>query len=270
MKTNLLLLSFSILIFCGCGSIRIEKRKHLKGWSITSNRNYNSEALKVQTNLESIDNSLHAETSFALINKDIISIPTNSSENLVESVINIEADNRVKNAISPSSQESSNKLVHTKNNLAMEDSCDLIVCKNGDEIYGRVIEIGLTEIKYKKCDNPTGPTISIANSSVLMIKYPNGTKDIISSTTNTTNINSGPKVNPLALASMICGILALFTYFGAIPLAIAPIVLSVLALKQIKANPDNYSPASVKMAKAGIICGIIGLSVWVILIIFLL
>lgn len=65
--------------------------------------------------------------------------------------------------------------------------CDFIVCKNGDEIEAKVLEIGENEIKYKRCDNTDGPTISIRSSEVLMIKYPNGTKDIIKSSSKTTS-----------------------------------------------------------------------------------
>ncbi len=58
-------------------------------------------------------------------------------------------------------------------------SQDNIVLKNGEEISAKVLEIGTGEIKYKKASNPEGPTYSIAKSEVFMIKYENGTKEII-------------------------------------------------------------------------------------------
>ena len=61
---------------------------------------------------------------------------------------------------------------------------DVIIMKNGDEIKSKVTEIGINEIKYKKFDNLNGPVITVAKSDVFMIKYENGTKDIISSNTN--------------------------------------------------------------------------------------
>lgn len=152
------------------------------------------------------------------------------------------------------------------------DSCDLIVCNNGNEINAKVLEIGLAEIKYKKCDNPNGPTISIKKADVLMIKYPNGTKDIIKSSasgnSSSKNENNGPKSNPLALTSMILGVLSLLTvisYFM-IAMGIVAIILGVVANKQTKENPDNYTPGSSKLAKAGI-CAIVGLGI---LLLFLL
>lgn len=56
---------------------------------------------------------------------------------------------------------------------------DVIIKKNGDEIKSKVLEVALTIIKYKKFDNPNGPTFEILKSEVFMIKYENGTKDII-------------------------------------------------------------------------------------------
>jgi len=58
--------------------------------------------------------------------------------------------------------------------------CDIIILSNGDELYGRVINIEIDVIKYKKCDNLDGPAYSIARNKVFMIRYSNGTKDIIS------------------------------------------------------------------------------------------
>ena len=72
----------------------------------------------------------------------------------------------------------------TKENLVesiADDSCDLIILTNGDELLGKVTEIGIDAVKYKKCDNLEGPLISLKKSDVFMIKYPNGSKDIITS-----------------------------------------------------------------------------------------
>ncbi|MFA5781369.1 MAG: hypothetical protein WC868_03770 [Bacteroidales bacterium] len=65
--------------------------------------------------------------------------------------------------------------------ITSSDECDNIVLKNGEEIKAKVTEITTDEIKYKKCDNLTGPSYSIKKSEVFMIRYSNGTKDIITS-----------------------------------------------------------------------------------------
>jgi len=56
---------------------------------------------------------------------------------------------------------------------------DIIIKENGDEIKAKVMEIGITEIKYKKAGNEEGPTYAILKSEVFLIKYANGTKDVI-------------------------------------------------------------------------------------------
>ena len=58
------------------------------------------------------------------------------------------------------------------------NSQDLIIRKDGEEINSKVLEVNLEIIKYKKFDNPNGPTFEISKSDVFLIKYENGTKDV--------------------------------------------------------------------------------------------
>ena len=58
------------------------------------------------------------------------------------------------------------------------ETCDNIILKNGNEIKCKVEDIGLDVVKYKKCENITGPSYSILKKDIFMIKYANGTKDI--------------------------------------------------------------------------------------------
>jgi len=53
--------------------------------------------------------------------------------------------------------------------------------RSGENILVKVIEVGTTEVKYKKQDNLNGPVFSILKSDLLLIKYENGTKDDFSS-----------------------------------------------------------------------------------------
>lgn len=62
----------------------------------------------------------------------------------------------------------------------MAISQDIITLKTGEEIKAKVNEIESTDIKYKKFENLSGPTYYISKEKVLMIKYENGTKEIIS------------------------------------------------------------------------------------------
>jgi hypothetical protein len=59
-------------------------------------------------------------------------------------------------------------------------SQDVITKKSGEDIKAKILEIGQTEVKYKKFDNQDGPTYTILKSDLLMIRYENGTKDIFS------------------------------------------------------------------------------------------
>ena len=59
-------------------------------------------------------------------------------------------------------------------------SQDVITTKTGDDIQAKVMEVGNTEIKFKRMDNPDGPLFTLLKSDVLMIRYANGTKDIFS------------------------------------------------------------------------------------------
>jgi len=57
-------------------------------------------------------------------------------------------------------------------------SQDVITKKTGEEIKVKVLEVGNSEIKFKKFENQDGPVYSIPRLEILMIRYENGTKDI--------------------------------------------------------------------------------------------
>jgi hypothetical protein len=93
------------------------------------------------------------------------------------------------------------KIDATISSKSVGSSYDVIFFKNGNEINSKIIEIALYEIKYKKIENIDGPTITIPKSDVLMIKYANGTKDII----NTANTNTvQPVVETPSTSTDIC------------------------------------------------------------------
>jgi hypothetical protein len=54
---------------------------------------------------------------------------------------------------------------------------DTLLMRYSENIIVKVIEVGKTEVKYKKQDNLNGPMFSILKSDLLMIKYENGTTD---------------------------------------------------------------------------------------------
>lgn len=130
--------------------------------------------------------------------------------------------------------------------------CDIIVLKNGDDVKAKVLEISPIEIKYKKCLSPDGPLYIVKKLDVFMIKYANGTKDVIDvEKTNEPDVTkdeivpdtsyTGPKtMHPKAKSALI------FAWFGLIPLlgilaCIKAIVDAGDALTDIKKNPNRYT-----------------------------
>jgi hypothetical protein len=61
-------------------------------------------------------------------------------------------------------------------------SQDKIYLTDNSVVNGKVSEIGLTEIKYKKSENLTGPDYVMPKSKITMIIYENGTHEVINST----------------------------------------------------------------------------------------
>ena len=62
-------------------------------------------------------------------------------------------------------------------------SQDLITIKSGEDMQAQILEVGQSEVKYKKFDNLNGPIFTILKSDILIIRYENGTKDIFSNKT---------------------------------------------------------------------------------------
>jgi TM2 domain-containing membrane protein YozV len=151
---NTFALSFSfLLIFSSCS---IEKRQHTKGYYVNWNSSYNStikkESKLIQSNSEEF---VLAQTS---TNTKEISTPIFEAK---------------------STKSNSDKRKKFKQKIEKNAECDVIILKNGTEIQAKVIEIGEFKVKYKNCDNLTGPTFYKNKSEIFMVKYPNGTSTII-------------------------------------------------------------------------------------------
>jgi hypothetical protein len=62
---------------------------------------------------------------------------------------------------------------------AKSQSCDNMIFNDGTEVLCLVQEIRINEIAYKKCDQPDGPLYIIEKEKVFLIKYKNGTSQVI-------------------------------------------------------------------------------------------
>lgn len=56
---------------------------------------------------------------------------------------------------------------------------DLLTKTSGEELQVKVLEITPTDVRYKRTDNPDGPMITIRRYDVFMIRYANGTKELL-------------------------------------------------------------------------------------------
>jgi hypothetical protein len=138
---------------------------------------------------------------------------------------------------------------------------DVIVLKSGDEIKSKVIEITPTEIKYKKFDNLEGPTIVILKSEASMIKYANGTEDVMPSNNSLASApgdNAGT-VHPAPVASggvslyvMPLGFLEFGPVFGAefapapnLSVGVHVRIESLGLLSYVITENDGYEPNTI-------------------------
>ena len=61
----------------------------------------------------------------------------------------------------------------------LDEECDNLILRDGNEILVKIIEITPDLIKYKRCKKENGPLISVSKEDVFMIKYNDGTKELI-------------------------------------------------------------------------------------------
>ena len=159
-------------------------------------------------------------------------------------------------------------------------ACDTLILRNETEIKVKVTEITPTEIKYKHCNNLTGPTYVVYRYEVSYIKYANGSLDSFinehapAQNTNRDNDRYNPNFNggysrganrnaatdqyvrTRSMASLVLGIASFpLLYIGVgVITAIIAIVLARKSLRLIKQDPQNLY-AYKKRAIAGLVLG---------------
>lgn len=232
---------FSILILSS--SCSIEKRKYQTGYHIKWNNNQSLTSKKVKTNKIDVKHDsltlndpkkLSAEngsidTEPELIEKDLV---TASNDDVIHSL--------------------PQKDIAAK--YYFSEGCDNIILANGEEIAAIVTEVGTEEIRYKKCNTPDGPVYMLKRSEVFMIKYQNGTKDIITPANKETQVK---KTEGFGLVSFIVGMI------GGLPLGILALIFGVISLTRFKKEPGKYKGKG--FAIAGIILGLLGVFLLILL-----
>lgn len=243
-------------------SCSIEKRQYMPGYHIDWS--------KISHVSESKINIEHTKKTEVVENTDSEKFEDENS------MISASIDNNKKTDIASKenyilSKKTKNKLSFINQNV----ECDEIILKSGEIIKGKILEINDTEIKYKKCDNIEGPTISTNKKNIFMIKYANGSTDVINAIPNASSDKStsgdGKKIEPMSIASFTSGVIALLgglilafiaeTFFLGIALGvllgILAIVFGIISLNKIKKNKEMLKGK--EFAIIGIITGALAL-----------
>ena len=239
MKIKKIILLLPILTLFNCS---LQKRKYQSGYFLSWNKNNLSIAKnqkQKQFNVQKNEIKFN-EISFE---KDI----TTSANNKITKIFN--------NTI--------------KNNLALPDSCDQIIYKDGTEIKAKITEINTSEIRYKRCDFIDGPTFVEKQNKVFMIKYANGKSEMFKTEKAFENNNGkiiqdsqkindkDKKTNTSSKASFIFSILGFYPLF--ILGWILGLIFGALAKNEIKSEPNKYNKKSENFAKAGVVISVIGM-----------
>lgn len=148
--------------------------------------------------------------------------------------------------------------------VSPEDSCDVLIYKDGSEAAVRLLEISSLQIKYKKCAIPEGPVYISNKSELFMIRFANGSKEVIGSETSAVKErapvlvdNSTQPKSPtwLATSAFVFSLIGLYPVL--FPASIAGLIMAIIQIKRIEAEPDKY--AGLRKSKAAIVFAIIGL-----------
>lgn len=259
-KITLILICSIVLVSCG-----IEKRVHRSGFhmnkkTITHSAEKKTSEKRSPSPLTDIENIDVAENNTEFV----IPLQINKSNSILSS--NYDQVSLVK-------PQNNDDYLNSNVSTILNETCDLIILKDGSEIKSKVLEINDDNIKYKLCDNLDGPTFTKSKDLIFMIKYPNGTSTVINSTQpvdkpKNNNSDQDKIVPPSASWGLALSIIGWFVPFGSILILTIGGLLASHALKKIDGDPNKYGGR--KMAKAAWIISLIGLIVWIIILLALI
>lgn len=136
--------------------------------------------------------------------------------------------------------------------IAGQDSCDIIIFRDGKKEKAKVIEVG-KEIRYTRCDMPAGPVFAVYKRDVELIAYASGATDFFKAEPQLPplTVSATPELNeskhsektlylpaPLSLMASICSMFLPFPFgavFGFVAFAVA-----MYALVNIISNKERY------------------------------
>ncbi|MGA1977636.1 MAG: hypothetical protein ABSG89_07240 [Bacteroidales bacterium] len=155
--------------------------------------------------------------------------------------------------------------------------CDTIVLKSGSVYIGKVEEVDQDVIRYRRCDNLNGPVILVTKSDISLIKYSNGSREVISSAASNTAtpvINSGTQREYIGVIGFLLGDLGIVIGGAAgiyglwLPFGLIAVICGVISLIKLKRHPERYLTVreSKKIGKMAIIIGAIGIVAFIVLV----
>ena len=140
--------------------------------------------------------------------------------------------------------------------MPQEDSCDVIIFRDGTELRTRIIEVSSSEVRYKRCDNLSGPVYVSRKSDLFQLRYSNGTKELMK--------EEVPKPAPQPRYSGVIAMLSLIFGFALPILFVSSILSAINALrsankffKMDRQEPGLYAGRGKSLA--GLTLGIITL-----------
>jgi hypothetical protein len=165
-----------------------------------------------------------------------------------------------------------------------ETPCDIIMLKDGTDIESKVVEIGTDVIKYKKCDNESGPTYTVPRDDVFKIKYSNGSTELISPIKQTQLTNSTLAHEQrtdkqqlgfiLSIVGIVFGVVGLILVFFPIVSLIFGLISLIAGIMAMRYARDANNSNTVLISKLGgwaISLGALALifaAVWLVLFLF--
>lgn len=145
-------------------------------------------------------------------------------------------------------------------------ACDSIKLRSGEIISAKDVSLGINDVSYKKCDDPSGIVFKISKKDVAGIEYASGKSSIFhAETSSAPRKKVYSKAHGMAITALLMGIASLFIpyFFLALALGICAIVLGAVAHKRISTQPEGAGDAT--MSIIGIIFGMITVLVMLIL-----
>lgn len=273
-----LALILSLLIICSCN---VQKRRYTNGYYVNWPAAKHKQTLHDgESSAKEKQTSQHDKTTEA--SADANQRKSNTSLNSVEAPQNLDA--------SAGEGLGSNDLkIKSPSFFPPEDSCDVLIFKDGSEVKVKVTEVGINDIKYKRCNNLEGPNHISRKSEIFMIKYANGNKEVVRSESGSgepmktyesqprrssqanTYRDKPRRIHPLAIPSLVLGtadyFIGLYCLIFAISgmayivllipvlIGLAAFIMGRLALNDIKEHPDTWKGKG--FAIPGMIVGMI-------------